>query len=699
MEPPINPVPRRPFRPVVCGECGSSVATDDTLCGVCQEERPEDGWHPEVTIVPMLAAPAAVALPAAVGFEDRGGRGQPLRIRVGPPPDTFVMDDDAYAAEIVDVVRSGLGRSDPAEDAEPAAPGAMYANRYRIDEVLSSSPAAERFVAVQEPLVRRVVLTVLGMGGPDDVRQALEARFLREASVLSRMRHPCIAPIHETGRAPDGSCFAAQEVPYGYNLEELAAQGALSPERLVAIAADIAGALAALHDAGIPHRCLRMDQVVVGPRVWRGGSGTEVAEIGRYGLEITPEYVAENTDPAAALVWPPEVLAGQEPDESADIYALGVLLYRALSGQPPYSGTAEEIARARQAGAPPSLLEPSILEPSVLDGGGWGSPEPVRGKKASRSNTEVLTDKLRGVAMQCLAAQPERRYPSARALLGALEPLANPPPVRAPAPSLDAPPLQKWTVRIAVLAALVGAIVPTIGLVLVLSAPPETPAPAIETPALPAPEAVASAAPVLSAEPTVAAAGAGPGSAVEVAPPEPVRASPPAARAPRPAPAAAWVPAPPPRVEYAPVAVAPISPPNVVTVEPVAVPVVAAVVVAPPVVRAAPPVELPRMLGPTIKGASRLSGVWSGKAAGSAFALDITVAPDGLVSGRIRRGDGSAEASVSGRVSAGEDGLRVELQVTERGETISYSGLVRDAELRGRMYAGGRNRGRFTVTR
>lgn len=613
--------------------------------------------------------------------EERPGRHAPLRLRVRPPSEDGVLDEFDFAAEVVDVVTAHDAGGDPSAE---LAPGQLYAARYRVEEVLGRTHGAHRYSAIQEPLVRRVVLTVLRGDASDDATVALESRFLREAGVLSRMRHPSLAPVHEAGRSPAGTCFATEELLYGFTLRDLIDRGSLGPDRLVAIAADIAGALAALHEAGVPHRCLRVDQVVVGPRIWRAGAGAEVAQVGRYGLEVTPEDVIENLDPEAAVAWAPEVLRGEEPDESADIYSLGVILYRALAGRAPYPGTASEVMGARTLADPPALVRDR-------DGG--------------------LADKLRDVTDRCLQAAPERRYPSARALLAVLEELAQAPKVVAVAPvpvrvHVPAPP-QALPLRGLLMAAFAGAFVPTVAVLALLfrtSGTPGADTPGVDAPR-PGPVATAPvvvAAPVVApVAPPVEAAPAPEASVVPAA--APATPSPEASRRTRePAPSRAPVAVRPGAKGTAlePVvlepAVAPAWPP-VATTEPVVLAAVAAEprvapVEAPEAARAESPVVV-------VPGAAALSGLWLGKVSGGSFALDIAVAPDGRVTGRARRSDGASEGTVAGRVSTSEDGLRVELQVTEGADTTSYSGGVLDGELRGRIYAGGKAQGRFTARR
>ncbi|MDP2312732.1 MAG: protein kinase, partial [Pseudomonadota bacterium] len=521
------PLRRLAARPLDCAGCGSAVDSEDVACARCGVARPASGWRvvggPRVAVAPSPERKRTVPVPMPVqapkAAEEHPARPAPLRLRVRPPADEVELDEFDFAADVVEIGAEATSGKGPT--GRQLAAGQVYGGRYRVEEVLGQSPGADRYVAIQEPLVRRVVLTVLSADRPTDAQQALESRFLREARVLSRMRHPSLAPVHETGRAPNGTCFVTEELLYGFTLAELYERGALEPERLVAIAADVAGALAALHEAGVLHRCLRADQVVVGPRVWRGGAGAEVAQVGRYAAEVTPEHVADNEDAEAALAWPPEVIAGQEPDETADIYAVGVLLYRALAGRPPYEGTASSIMGARTTSAPPPLVRDR-------DGG--------------------LADRLRDVADRCLQATPERRYPSARALLAELEGLARAPkvvpvaPVPVPVAVAVAP--AGLPVSTTILAAVAGAFVPTMVAIALLvylplrpapSAPPSAPTAVVGAPEKPVAAAIVApvAAPVEA--PVGAPVGSGVDAAVEVvveAPP--VAAPPPVVQAPAP---------------------------------------------------------------------------------------------------------------------------------------------------------------------
>jgi hypothetical protein len=341
-----------PRYPMECGECGHMLDVDDARCAKCGVSRPATGWvalsQPRVRLVAVPGAyrgevesvepndaPEPTEDPASAPPPVAADADKPLRLRMRSLPPAGEGPEDFDAFDLLGEDTAAPAPTARGVEARDLAPGKMYAARYRVEESLPSGPGALRFVAVQEPLVRRVVLTTLLRARPTDAQIALETRFLRDAAVLARLRHPNLAPVHDFGRGPDGACFATEELLYGFSLLYLSERGSVPPARLVAIAADVASALCALHEAGVVHRAVRADHVVVGPRTWRGGPG-ETAQLGRYGFEILPEEAASVTDVEAALLVTPEVLAGQEPDEACDIYAVGVLIYRALAGRPPY---------------------------------------------------------------------------------------------------------------------------------------------------------------------------------------------------------------------------------------------------------------------------------------------------------------------------------------------------------------------------
>jgi hypothetical protein len=104
---------------------------------------------------------------------------------------------------------------------------------------------------------------------------------------------------------------------------------------------------------------------------------------------------------------------------------------------------------------------------------------------------------------------------------------------------------------------------------------------------------------------------------------------------------------------------------------------------------------------PPHRAAADLDGLWLGVAGGRDLALDLHVAPDGLISGsaRLRRGVEVDSGQVRGRVSEVEGTWLVELQLVEDGEVTSYSGRIEPDGMQGRITQGGRARGRWKVAR
>ncbi|MSP54615.1 MAG: hypothetical protein EXR69_03275 [Myxococcales bacterium] len=640
-----------------------------------------DVQMPRIPTGVVVALPVAVARAPSPPRDEPAGADaarEPLRIRVSP---SVPGERDEPLGESDEDTESG-------EEGERTERGSTYATRYSIEEALGAAPGLSRYLAVQEPSVRRVVLTVLRSGDRSrEVQEALESRFLRDARLLARLKCPSLASTYDAGRAADRTVFQTEDVPYGPSLRHLSDTGSLTSEQLHAVVRAVATGLAAMHEAGVPHRCLRGAAVSVpGPADTAGAA----AVIGRYGLHVLPEDIASSIDAESVMVWPPESLGGLEPDEAADVYAFGVLLYHALAKRPPYAGTAAEVRTARLAGPPAPL-------PRVAG----------------------LAGQLTLIADRCLLESADARYPTARALIEALDNAVR---VSAPPPPPPVPPAVasahlRRTIRgtMGVLAA--GAAIPSVVLLGLFARqftqpqPPPSAAVSVDVtdPAAAAAEPAEPVSPIVPA----AATGVVPGAPVSQAPvsqapvsqapvsqapvsqatgASPVVAVPgevkPAAATLRPPVVAAKpsVPAP----AAAPVVV-PVTPPLVAEPSPPQ-PEPVAVVAPAPAAPAAP-------AKPMMAGASELTGLWLGKMTGGTLALDLRVSSDGRVQGRARRSDRAGEAVVSGRVSVTAEGLQIDFSVVSNGTTDTYSAVIVDGALQGRMSEEGKGSKKFSARR
>jgi serine/threonine protein kinase len=193
---------------------------------------------------------------------------------------------------------------------------------------------------LQRPVALKTVR--LEPGSDPGKRRSLMETLLREAVTLARLSHPHVVPVFDLEDSPDGA-FIAMGLVDGINLETLLwEQGRLGPARAVPLGAAIARALEAAHANGVVHRDIKPANVLLG---WDGSikvSDFGIAELlasldGDEGKAVvgTPGYV------------PPETLERGEYGRAGDLFALGVVLYRALRGIHPFAGgTPQEIVRA-----------------------------------------------------------------------------------------------------------------------------------------------------------------------------------------------------------------------------------------------------------------------------------------------------------------------------------------------------------------
>ena len=168
-------------------------------------------------------------------------------------------------------------------------------------------------------------------------------RFEQESDALRRLRHPNIVEILQSGELRDGRPFIATEWLHGQTLaEEVEQRGSFSGREVVLVMQQIGAALGAAHALGIIHRDLKASNVIA----LRSGDGFTIKLLD-FGIAkfLDPTFGAATglTSTGAVLGSPismaPEQIRGEPSDERTDIYALGVLLYQLLTGQPPFRGT------------------------------------------------------------------------------------------------------------------------------------------------------------------------------------------------------------------------------------------------------------------------------------------------------------------------------------------------------------------------
>jgi serine/threonine protein kinase len=236
---------------------------------------------------------------------------------------------------------AALAKQVEAEDAEPDLIGSEVDGRYRVLELIGEGGMGKVYLAEHVEIGKRVALKVLH---PSYSRMPdLVERFRREARAASRIGHPNIVDVTDSGTTADGSVYFVMEYLEGVELGSvIEREGALDVARALKITGQICRALAAAHREGIIHRDLKPENIFL---ITRDGTA-DVVKVLDFGIAKTTEAEAARerrlTSPGMAMGTPeymsPEQAAGRAADARCDVYALGAIMYEMVTGIPPYSG-------------------------------------------------------------------------------------------------------------------------------------------------------------------------------------------------------------------------------------------------------------------------------------------------------------------------------------------------------------------------
>ncbi len=236
-----------------------------------------------------------------------------------------------------------------------------------LRELVGAGGFGDVYLAEQQGLRREAVVKVLRAGG---VQPGRVDEFLHEAKLASQLDHPYAAHIYAFGAEPDGVCWIAMELVRGATLRAmLEAQGPMPLERFVPLLERICEVVHTAHEQGIVHRDLKPDNVMVISR-----AGRLLPKLLDFGIAHTIVDAKPNTNDLEFRGSPPYMapelwIDPHGSSRAADQYALGAVVYEALTGRLAFPGrTTREIARAhaRPAREPLGSELPRALE-AVLD--------------------------------------------------------------------------------------------------------------------------------------------------------------------------------------------------------------------------------------------------------------------------------------------------------------------------------------------
>lgn len=246
----------------------------------------------------------------------------------------------------------------PLADPARALIGRTIAERWAVLSIVGRGGMGVVYAAADlaEPS-RRVALKVLPRIARD--RSAL-ARFEREMQILRELRHPSIVALEATGELGTKEPWLAMELLTGATLHDRIDEGPVPPGELAALLAPIGDALDAVHASGAVHRDLKPGNVLF------ADDARTRAKLADFGLAlITDPGVPRLTDPRAIVgtpaYLPPESAITREWTSAADVYALGVLAFEALTGTLPFEGSAVDVLIAKRTRGAPRLSERSAL--------------------------------------------------------------------------------------------------------------------------------------------------------------------------------------------------------------------------------------------------------------------------------------------------------------------------------------------------
>lgn len=215
--------------------------------------------------------------------------------------------------------------------------GSVLGGRYRVTSVLGRGPMG---IACEGESSRGRHVTLKLLPRPTDLQVEHFAWQVRQTLALAHFDHPNVSPINDFGALEDGSAFVSRSRVPGATLRTMLRQGPLPVRRALELGRQIALALSAAHSQDIAHGRLKPENILVQTHP-NGGDQVKVVDFGMAELPVNVRAVAPDENDARRLLLrtrlylPNSAAAAASP--AIDVYALGVILFEMIAGQPPFA--------------------------------------------------------------------------------------------------------------------------------------------------------------------------------------------------------------------------------------------------------------------------------------------------------------------------------------------------------------------------
>ena len=287
-------------------------------------------------------------------------------------------------------VFDAAGANAPFATQDLAAMKRLLDGRYEIVAVLGGGGTAIVYLARHHALHRDVAIKVIRPEVFESERE-LE-RYVREARIIASLNHPNIVTLHDVGKLGDGRPYMVMEYVNGQSLNRLLSHDATLPfDTALAVFEQVARALGHAHRNGIVHRDIKPGNILLRQR----STGYPMVKVADFGVASVAS--ASTTHQGAFIGTPmymsPEQAQGLPVSPASDIYSLGIVMYRALTGRKPF-----------EAESPVALAMCHVTDPVP----------PMQGE-----GVDIPPD-LEAVVLRCLEKDPADRYQTADKLLEAL---------------------------------------------------------------------------------------------------------------------------------------------------------------------------------------------------------------------------------------------------------------------------------------